>query len=54
VTRAARRELQEAYKRFVSAFRDAAAKLKAGDRSARFPIGSFPPAMPFVESAQPP
>jgi len=53
VTRAARRELQEAYKRFASAFRDAAAKLKAGDRSARFPIGSFPPAMPFVESAHP-
>jgi hypothetical protein len=44
-------ELREAYSRFVAAFRDAAEKLRAGDRIARFPEGSFPPAMPFVRSA---
>jgi hypothetical protein len=40
--------LREAYSRFVGAFRDAAEKLKAGDRTAAFPEGSFPPAPPFV------
>lgn len=41
---------------FLAAFRDAAEKLKEGDRLARFPLGSFPPAMPFVSvySAMPP
>jgi hypothetical protein len=38
----------EAYGWFVAAFREAAEKLKAGDRNAAFPPGSFPPAMPFV------
>jgi hypothetical protein len=32
----------------VAAFRDAAEKLRVGDRSAAFPAGSFPPALPFV------
>ena len=32
----------------AAAFRQAAEKLKAGDRSAAFPTGSFPPALPFV------
>jgi REP element-mobilizing transposase RayT len=41
-------ELREAYSRFMAAFRDAAEKLKAGDRTAAFPEGSFPPASPFV------
>jgi hypothetical protein len=40
--------LREAYSRFVAAFRDAAEKLRAGDRSVAFPEGSFPPALPFV------
>lgn len=44
------RELYEAYGRFVAAFRSAAEKLKAGDRTAMFPEGSFPPALPFVGS----
>jgi REP element-mobilizing transposase RayT len=41
-------ELREAYSRFVAAFRDAAEKLRAGDRLVAFPVGSFPPALPFV------
>jgi len=37
--------LYEAYAWFVAAFRDASEKLRAGDRAARFPPGSFPPAL---------
>ncbi len=37
-----RRELWEAYRLFVAAFRQAAEKLRAGDRNAVFPLGSFP------------
>ncbi len=48
-TRAARRALQEAYRSFLAAFREAAEKLKAGDRLAQFPMGSFPPGLPFVD-----
>jgi REP element-mobilizing transposase RayT len=44
----ARRELWEAYRSFVAAFRQAADKLRAGDRLAVFPLGSFPPSLPFV------
>jgi hypothetical protein len=43
-----RRELWEAYRLFVAAFRQAADKLRAGDRNAAFPPGSFPPALPYV------
>jgi hypothetical protein len=43
-----RRELWEAYRLFVAAFRQAAEKLRAGDRNAVFPPGSFPPALPYV------
>ncbi len=42
-SRKVRKELYEAYGWFVAAFREAADKLKAGDRNARFPVGSFPP-----------
>jgi putative transposase len=45
---AARRELWEAYRLFVGAYRQAADKLRAGNRAAVFPLGSFPPALPFV------
>jgi len=38
----------EAYSWFVSLFRTAAEKLKAGERNAPFPAGSFPPGLPFV------
>lgn len=47
-TRAVRRALRAAYAEFVAAFRVAAAALRSGDRVARFPIGSFPPGLPFV------
>jgi len=43
-----RQELWAAYAWFVSAFREASAKLRSGDRMVRFPAGSFPPALPFV------
>lgn len=47
-TKAARRELIEAYGWFVRAYRKAAEKLRKGDLSACFPVGSFPPRLPFV------
>jgi hypothetical protein len=47
-TRAARRELAEAYRWFVGAYLEAAEKLRKGDLSASFPEGSFPPRLPFV------
>jgi hypothetical protein len=47
-TKAARKAMWEAYGWFVAAFREAADKLKEGDRSAAFPAGSFPPGLPFV------
>jgi hypothetical protein len=47
-TKRVRDGLVEAYRAFVGAFREAAASLKAGDRDAMFPPGSFPPALPFV------
>jgi len=45
---AARREIWTGYSWFVAAFRTAAEKLRAGDRGAPFPVGSFPPGLPFV------
>lgn len=47
-TKAARLAFREMYALFVAAYREAAEKLWKGDRGARFPIGSFPPALPFV------
>ena len=49
-TRAVRRELSEAYAWFFAAFREAAESLRAGDLGARFPLGSFPPGLPFVRA----
>ncbi|HEV8577483.1 MAG TPA: hypothetical protein VGX68_00255 [Thermoanaerobaculia bacterium] len=43
-----RLELWVAYAWFVACFRHASAKLRNGDRTAPFPAGSFPPALPFV------
>jgi hypothetical protein len=48
-TKRVREDLLSAYYAFVAAFREAAEKLKAGERGALFPAGSFPPAMPFVD-----
>ena len=47
-TKAARLAFREAYALFVAAYREAADKLRKGNRAALFPIGSFPPALPFV------
>ena len=47
-TQAMRKAFWVAYSTFVAAFRDAAELLKGGDRLARFPVGSFPPRLPFV------
>jgi hypothetical protein len=52
-SKAVRNALREAYGLFLAAFRDAAELLKAGDRLARFPIGSFPPGLPFVRALPP-
>ncbi len=34
--------------RTVGAFREASERMRRGDRDAPFPLGSFPPALPFV------
>jgi len=47
-TRKIRKELREAYGWFVAAYREAADKLRKGDRNPAFPPGSFPPHLPFV------
>jgi REP element-mobilizing transposase RayT len=44
----ARQMLRAAYGIFLAAFREAAERLKAGDRLAKFPNGCFPPGLPFV------
>jgi hypothetical protein len=49
VTKRVRDDLRAAYYAFLGAFREASAKMRAGDPKAiaMFPAGSFPPAMPF-------
>jgi REP element-mobilizing transposase RayT len=47
-SRKVRRELLDAYRWFVVAYRDASAKLSRGDPMPGFPAGSFPPSLPFV------
>jgi REP element-mobilizing transposase RayT len=48
ISQRVRQELSQAYSWFLAAFRDAAERLKAGDRLVAFPSGSFPPGLPFV------
>jgi len=48
ISKSARRAFYEGFSWFVSAFRTAAERLRAGDRNVPFPAGSFPPALPFV------
>lgn len=47
-TKNARKLFQETYSRFLAAFREAAESLKAGDLTARFPLGSSHLGLPFV------
>jgi hypothetical protein len=49
-TKSARKLLYETYSRFLIA-REAAACLKAGDLTACFPVGCFPPGLPFVTAS---
>ena len=44
----ARQRMREAYNAVVVAYLIASERLKAGDRLAEFPEGTFPPALPFV------
>jgi hypothetical protein len=45
-----RKDLRDAYGWFVAAYREAAEKLRKGDRDVAFPKGSFPPHLPFVQA----
>jgi REP element-mobilizing transposase RayT len=47
-SKAMRHYLYEGFSWFVAAYRTAAEKLQRGDPDPHFPIGSFPPALPFV------
>lgn len=44
----ARRTLYEAFATFVAAFREASERLRRGETNVSFPVGSFPPGLPFV------
>jgi hypothetical protein len=52
-TREAMRELREIYRAFISAYREAAEELRAGNLDVIFPPGSFPPPRPYVPEAAP-
>lgn len=49
-SKVARRDLVEAYRWFIRAYREATRKLREGDMSAAFPPGSFPPRLSFVDA----
>jgi REP-associated tyrosine transposase len=52
-SREIRKAMYRVYAGFVADFREAAEKLRGGDRMARFPDGSFPPGLPFVRGCLP-
>ena len=47
-TKKMRQTLWAMYSEFVGKFRDAAEQWRTGDRTVKFPVGSFPPGLPFV------
>ncbi len=47
-SKAVRKQMKEAYRLFVEAYREAAASLRAGNRNASFPPGCSPPPQPFI------
>lgn len=53
VSKHIRHELRERYRAFTSAFRRAAAQLRAGILDVEFPVGSFPPSLPYVATPRP-
>jgi REP element-mobilizing transposase RayT len=50
-TKAARKDLIEAYSWFLAAYQKAAERLRAGNMNVAFPEGCFPPPLPFVDDA---
>lgn len=48
LTKSVRQEFYAGYAWFVAAYREAAEKLRDGNRTVSFPTGSFPPPLPFV------
>jgi hypothetical protein len=44
-----RQVFYEGFALFVAAYRTAAEKLQRGDPNPGFPLGCFPPALPFVD-----
>jgi hypothetical protein len=48
-TKAVREAFEEAYRQVVAAYMAASVKLRNGDRLVRFPEGTFPPALAFVQ-----
>ena len=46
-----RKALYEGFALFVAEYREASEKLRAGDSNVRFPLGCFPPGLPFVSEA---
>jgi REP element-mobilizing transposase RayT len=47
-----RRQLCDHYRAFAAAFWRAAERLRSGARDVEFPIGSFPPSLPFVTAPE--
>ena len=47
-TRKEKERMIEAYRLFLEAYREAADELRRGNREAKFPVGCFPPGLPFV------
>ncbi len=47
-SKAIRKQMKEAYRLFVEAYREAAASLRAGKLNAEFPPGCFPPPQPYI------
>ncbi len=45
-----RKQMKEAYRLFVEAYREAAVRLRAGDLTVNFPPGCFPPPQPFISA----
>ncbi len=52
-SREVRERFREAYRVFSTAYNEAVELLRAGDRTASFPEGSFPPAAPFIPLLEP-
>jgi putative transposase len=53
IARSVREELRGAYRAFFDAYRRAADQLRDGYLAAHFPVGCFPPSLPFVLAARP-